>query len=159
MRELGSRIHGRGSLWCFFHVPGLSVSEARDGKGEGKSLGSLAAAGHSCGGVHASMAAAVLRLCLRSTESGGRAASAANMVTGVVEKQFVAHLRDLFQKTSSLWDIAPLGTNRSAPYATTGSSKDETSRRVWRVDRQAPVGDSLLITAKAPCAWASLLEK
>ena len=127
MRELGSCLHGRGSLWCLLQVSGLTVSMARIGKGEGKSLGSLAAAGHSWGGVHASATAAILRLCLKSTGSGGRGASAAKIVTGVVEKQFVAHLRDLFQKTSSLSVIAPLGTNRSAAYATTGGSKDETS--------------------------------
>ena len=126
IRELWSRFHRRGSLWCFFQVSGLIVSAARIGKGEGKSLGSLAAAGHSREGVHASAAPAILRLCLRTTGSGGRAASAAKMATGVVQKQFVAHLSDLFQKTSSLWVIAPLGTNRSAPYATTRSSRDET---------------------------------
>ena len=106
------------------------MSVARNGKGEGKSLGSLAAAGHSWGGVHINAVAAIRCLCLRSNGSGGRAASAAKMVTGVVVKQFVAHRRDLFQKTSSLWVIVPLGTKRSAPYANTGSSKDETRRRV-----------------------------
>ena len=130
IRELGSRFHGRGSLWFTLQTSGLIVSAAHIGKGEGKSLGSLAAAGHSWGGVHARAVAANLRLCLSSTETGGRAASAAKMVTGVAEKQLVAHLSDLFQKTSSLWVIAPFGINKSAPYAITGSNRDETRRRV-----------------------------
>ena len=83
-------------------------------------------AGHNWGGVHAIVAAAVLRLCLRSTGRGGRAASTARMVVGVEEKQLVALLSVLFQKTSILCDIAPLGTKRSLPYATTGSKRDNT---------------------------------
>ena len=102
IRELGSCLHQSGSLGYLLQVFGLTVSVAHIGKGEGKSLGSLAAAGNSWGGVHASMAAAILRLCLRTSGSGGRAASAAKMVTGVVEKQFVAHLSDMFQKVSIL---------------------------------------------------------
>ena len=45
--ELGSCLHSRGSLWRLLQVTGLIVSSARIGKGEGKSAGSLADAGHS----------------------------------------------------------------------------------------------------------------
>lgn len=59
--------------------------------------------------------AAVLRLCLKRTGRGGTATSATRIVTRVEEKQLVAHLRALCHRTSSLWAMAPLGTNRSAP--------------------------------------------
>ena len=159
MRELELPLQGRGSLYCFRQVEGLAESVAWKLYGVGKLSGSLADAGHSWGGVHARVAAAIWRLCLKSTWRGGRAASAANMVPGVDERQLVAHLNTLFQKTSSLWVIVPLGTKRSAPYATTGSRRDETKRWVWRVVRLEPGGDSLLITEKAPWAKASRLEK
>ena len=47
IRELGLGFHGRRSLWCLLQAIGLIVSVARIWKGAGKSLGSLAAAGHS----------------------------------------------------------------------------------------------------------------
>ena len=68
---------------CLLHLAGLAESVARTAKGEGLSAGSLAAAGHRVVGVQASDRAAVLRLCLNKTGSGGIAASAATIVTGV----------------------------------------------------------------------------
>ena len=98
-----------------FQKGSLRESGARDGTGEGKSAGSLAAAGHTEEGVQAMVTAAVLRLCRKRTGREGRAASAESIVVGVVQKQLVAHLRALFQSPSILCAIAPLCTNRSAP--------------------------------------------
>ena len=118
--DRGWLFHGSGPVRYPFHAAGLADSAARMGSGEGKFIGSLAAAGHTGEGVQANVRAAVLRLYLKRTGRGGSVPLATIIVTGVAQKQFVADLRALCQQTSSLWAIAPLGTNRSAPYKTTG---------------------------------------
>ena len=106
--ELGSFLHSNGLVsyawWAlrFFHFGGLDISLTLLGRGAGKLIGSLAAAGFRGVGVQAIAMATVLCLCLRSAGRGGIAISAARIVTGVKEKQLVAHLRALCHKTSSL---------------------------------------------------------
>ena len=100
---------GRGRVRGFFHLVGLRVLDSLNEYGEGKSNGSRAAAVHIGEGVHASVTAAVHLLCPRRRPIGGRAASTARILTGVDEKQLVTQRCTLYQKTSSLWDIALLG--------------------------------------------------
>ena len=161
--ELGLRFHSRGPVTqrCPFHAFGLAESPALMGSGEGKLMGSLAAAGQRGEGVpvQARVTAADLRLCLKRTERGGTAALAARMVTGVDMKQLGAHRRALCQRISSFWAIAPLGTKRSAPYKMTGKRSADTKRRVCRVVRPEPRGDSFLINANAACTRANLWLK
>ena len=106
---------GRGPVRGFFHLVGLRESEALYGYGEGKDLGRRAAAAQTGDRVQASVTAASFLLWASRSSSGGRAASTASILIGVVVKQFVTHHWTLCQKTSSFWTIALFGTKRSAP--------------------------------------------
>ena len=99
--ELGSWFHRKGPVRCPFHTLGLAVSSALIGNGEGKFLGSQAAAGHSGESMQTRKMAADLCLYLNSMGRGGTTDSVDSMVTGVAIKQFVAHLRALYYRTSS----------------------------------------------------------
>ena len=107
--------HGRGPVRGFLHLLGLRVAFSLYRYGEGKLVGSQAAAVHMGEGVQASVTAASLLLCARSSPTGGRAASTANTLFGVDEKQLVTQRCTLCQNTSCFWSIAPLGVKGSAP--------------------------------------------
>src|SRR5207302_2957035 len=87
---------------------------------EGKERQSLAAAGLMLGAAHTIRRAAILLLWGTRTEMGGRQASAANIVVGVVLKQFVVHRWTWRQKTSIFVSMPLVGTRRSAPYNSIG---------------------------------------
>ena len=106
---------GRGPVSGFLHLAGQRELGSLNGYVVGKLAGSLAAAVQMGEGVHASVTAANLLLCARSSPMGGRADSTTSMLTGVEEKQFVTQRCTLCQKTSSFWIIAPFGEKRSAP--------------------------------------------
>ena len=71
--------------------------------------------------------AAILRLWGRSESRGGRQASYGRMLTGVERKQFVTHLRTLFQGTLILLSIPELGTKNSALFVRIGRINPEVS--------------------------------
>ena len=78
---------------------------------------------------------------------------------GVEERQFVAHLCTLWQKTLSLEREPALGQTRSAPYRRMGATRDVAS--LWHRYGASAVPGGLwrLIGAKAPWARASRQEQ
>ena len=82
---------------------------------EGKVLHRRAEAGFIVGGEETSRRAAILLLCLRGTQRGGRQDSAARIGIRVERKQLVTHLWTWRQWRSILAGRPFVGENRSAP--------------------------------------------
>src|SRR5205807_10481699 len=87
---------------------------------EGKERQSVAAAGLIEGAEHTRRRAAIRLLCAAGTGMGGRQASAASMVVGVVLKQLVVHRWTWRKKTSIFVSMPLVGMRRSAPYNSIG---------------------------------------
>jgi hypothetical protein len=96
-------------------VRDLQESGVRQVMREGKSAGSLAAAGLTVGGEQTTLRAARRRRCLAITETGGRQLSMLRTGRGVERKQLVTHLWTEAQKTSMYPSWVREGAYRSAP--------------------------------------------
>src|SRR5205807_416514 len=118
---------------------------------EGKERQSLAAAGLMVGAAHTMRRAAIRLLWGIRMEMGGRQASAARIVIGVVLKQFVVQRWTWRQNTSILVSIPLVGTRRSAPYSRMGRSRALGRRWAWWGARPVSGGERRLMEEKEAC--------